>query len=120
MANANARDTLYLRSPDSSDDYRKVKDFRDFQLLTDHIYLSPQAIAAQFFSTRNNTNDTVLNDLRKSVKDWNNYSSNDPYIAMPDNDASSDDDYRNDHQKVGKKAFTKKCLKIQWKDFQML
>ena len=105
----NVRDTLYLKSDGSSDDYRKVKDFHDFQLKTNFIYLSPQAIAAQFFSTRNDTNDTVLNDLRKSVKDWNNHSSNDPYITMPDDDANSDDDDRNDRQKknVRKKAFTK-------------
>lgn len=110
MANSeNVRDTLYFRSDESNDDYRKVDDFHDFQLETNLIYLSPQAIAAQFFSTRNNTNDKMLNDLRKSVKDWNNHCSNKPYITMPADDASSVDDDRNDNEKkqVGKKAFTK-------------
>ena len=110
MANSNnVRDTLYFRSDESNDDYRKVDDFHDFQLETNLIYLSPQAIAAQFFSTRNDTNDKMLNDLKKSVKDWNNHCSNKPYIAMPADDASSVDDDRNDNEKkqVGKKAFTK-------------
>ena len=105
----NVRDTLYFRSDESSDDYRKVEDFHDFQLKTNFIYLSPQAIAAQFFSTRNDTNDKMLNDLKKSVKDWNNHCSDKPYIAMPADDANSDDDDRIDNEKkqVGKKAFTK-------------
>ena len=118
----NVRDTLYFRSDESSDDYRKVEDFHDFQLKTNFIYLSPQAIAAQFFSTRNDTNDKMLNGLKKSVEDWNNHCSNKPYIAMPADVASSVDDDRNDNEKkqVGKKAFTKNCLKIQWRDFQIL
>ena len=124
MANSNnVRDTLYFRSDESSDDYRKVEDFHDFQLKTNLIYLSPQAIAAQFFSTRNDTSDKMLNNLKKDVEDWYKQSADKPYIAMPPpNDAISDDDEINDNKKkqVGKKPFTKKCLRIQWKSFQLL
>ena len=119
----NVRDTLYFRSDESSDDYRKVDDFHDFQLETNLIYLSPQAIAAQFFSTRNDTNDKMLNNLKKDVEDWYKQSTDKPYIAMPPpKDAISDDDeiYDNKKKQVGKKPFTKKCLRIQWKSFQLL
>ena len=64
------RDTLYVRPSDVKTECRQVNEFSQFWLISNFLYLNPQATAAHLFNTKSATDDTLLGNLKKSVKAW--------------------------------------------------
>ena len=111
-SHSNARDTLYMRSAEVKTEYRRVDAFNQFQLISNLFYLTPQVTAAYLFKTKSVTNDRLVGNLKKKVKEWKKADPGKSYIEMSEV-ASSDDDGVDDceEERVEKKGFTKKSFK---------
>ena len=111
-SHSNACDTLYMRYAEAKTEYRRVDAFNQFRLISNLFYLTPQVTAAYLFKTKSVTNDRLVGNLKKKVKEWKKADPGKSYIGMSEV-ASSDDDGVDDYEeeRVEKKGFTKKSFK---------
>ena len=85
-----ARDSLFLKDKEDNKKYIKVKDFREFALTTNKVFISPQAMAAHLFKFKgfgSVQEIEPIRDLKRQIDAWRDANPKKPYITIKDQSA---------------------------------
>ena len=82
-----ARDSLFLKDKDNNKRSNKVKDFREFALTTNKVFISPQAMAGYLFKFKGfgsvQENDSIR-ELKHKITAWKHANGKKQYIKIKD------------------------------------
>ena len=80
-----ARDRLFLKDKDNNKRSNKVKDFGEFALTTNNVFISPQAMANYLFKFKGSCSvkeNETIRELKRNITAWKDANGNNKYIVI--------------------------------------